>query len=212
MFLQVFLSIKGIYYQAEIQGQTVTWITPYSFTQKVPQYSISTAIICFLSYHTACLPVLYPSSIYPKLLVCLQLILCVCVFQMPSDVDFRVILTFVEFYATLVGFINFRLYHCLNLKYPPQVSWPHPPITSSTHTHQLHHSTTPTNYIIHPHPPITSSPSPPITSSVLVIGSRLRGSPHSLKQLLYPHKWWTRTHSSCPPPRMTTLRLSCDVR
>jgi pescadillo protein len=71
---KVFLSIKGVYYQAEIQGQTITWITPYSFTQK-----------------------------------------------MPSDVDFRVMLTFVEFYATLVGFINFKLYHSLNLKYPPQI-------------------------------------------------------------------------------------------
>ena len=36
-------------------------------------------------------------------------------------------LTFVEFYATLIGFINFKLYHTLNLKYPPQVSKrPHP--------------------------------------------------------------------------------------
>jgi pescadillo protein len=71
---KVFLSIKGIYYQAEILGQTVTWITPYVFSQK-----------------------------------------------MPSDVDFRVMLTFVEFYATLIGFINFKLYHSLNLKYPPQI-------------------------------------------------------------------------------------------
>ena len=40
---------------------------------------------------------------------------------MPSDVDFRVMLTFVEFYATLMGFINLKLFHSLNVKYPPQV-------------------------------------------------------------------------------------------
>ena len=32
---KVFLSIKGIYYQAEVKGQTVTWITPYNFSQTV---------------------------------------------------------------------------------------------------------------------------------------------------------------------------------
>lgn len=46
---------------------------------------------------------------------------------MPSDVDFRVMLTFVEFYASLMGFVNFKLYTSLNLKYPPQVQ-PYKPI------------------------------------------------------------------------------------
>lgn len=32
---KVFLSIKGIYYQAEIMDQTVTWLVPYLFTQNV---------------------------------------------------------------------------------------------------------------------------------------------------------------------------------
>ena len=32
---KVFLSIKGIYYQAEVNGQTLTWITPYQFSQRV---------------------------------------------------------------------------------------------------------------------------------------------------------------------------------
>lgn len=31
-----FLSIKGIYYQAEIQGQEVLWLVPYKFAQRVP--------------------------------------------------------------------------------------------------------------------------------------------------------------------------------
>lgn len=72
---KVFLSIKGIYYQAEIQGQTVTWIVPYHFTQKLP-----------------------------------------------ADVDYKVMLTFLEFYETMVKFVNFKLYSSLNLKYPPIVN------------------------------------------------------------------------------------------
>eukprot|EP00050_Salpingoeca_kvevrii_P014236 m.34058 g.34058 ORF g.34058 m.34058 type:complete len:611 (+) comp5645_c0_seq1:70-1902(+) len=71
---KVFLSIKGIYFQAEIAGQPVTWITPYQFTQRIP-----------------------------------------------TDVDFRVMDTFLLFYTSLVGFINFQLYKGLNLIYPPRV-------------------------------------------------------------------------------------------
>jgi pescadillo protein len=32
---KIFLSIKGIYYQAEVFDQTVTWLVPYQFTQNV---------------------------------------------------------------------------------------------------------------------------------------------------------------------------------
>uniref|UniRef100_A0A663DV14 Pescadillo homolog n=1 Tax=Aquila chrysaetos chrysaetos TaxID=223781 RepID=A0A663DV14_AQUCH len=71
---KVFLSIKGIYYQAEVLGQPVTWITPYTFAH-----------------------------------------------DHPTDVDYRVMATFTEFYTTLLGFVNFRLYHSLNLLYPPKI-------------------------------------------------------------------------------------------
>uniref|UniRef100_A0A8C3TAV1 Pescadillo homolog n=1 Tax=Chelydra serpentina TaxID=8475 RepID=A0A8C3TAV1_CHESE len=71
---KVFLSIKGIYYQAEVLGQPITWIAPYAFAH-----------------------------------------------DHPTDVDYRVMATFTEFYTTLLGFVNFRLYQSLNLHYPPKV-------------------------------------------------------------------------------------------
>ncbi|KAI1077667.1 Pescadillo N-terminus-domain-containing protein [Whalleya microplaca] len=68
-----FLSIKGIYYQANIQGEDILWLAPYKFNQRVV-----------------------------------------------GDVDFRIMGTFVEFYMTLLGFVNFRLYTSIGLKYPPK--------------------------------------------------------------------------------------------
>ncbi|TFY68356.1 hypothetical protein EVJ58_g1046 [Rhodofomes roseus] len=69
---KVFLSIKGVYYQAEVMDQTVTWLVPYQFTQSIP-----------------------------------------------VDVDVRVMLTFLELYQTLVGFVFFKLYTDAGLVYPP---------------------------------------------------------------------------------------------
>ncbi|KAH9175423.1 Pescadillo N-terminus-domain-containing protein [Lactarius sanguifluus] len=69
---KVFLSIKGVYYQAEVMDQPVTWLIPYQFTQNIP-----------------------------------------------SDVDVRVMLTFLELYQTLLGFVFFKLYTDIGLVYPP---------------------------------------------------------------------------------------------
>ncbi|CAI5524843.1 unnamed protein product [Closterium sp. Naga37s-1] len=71
---KVFVSVKGIYYQAQVVGQPVTWLVPHQLMQ-----------------------------------------------VMPTDVDFRVMLTFLEFYETLMGFVNFKLYHELRLAYPPRL-------------------------------------------------------------------------------------------
>ena len=38
---KVFLSIKGVYFQAEVMDQTVNWLTPYPFTQSVRPSEIS---------------------------------------------------------------------------------------------------------------------------------------------------------------------------
>ncbi|XP_034026116.1 pescadillo isoform X2 [Thalassophryne amazonica] len=71
---KVFISIKGIYYQAEVMGQLITWLVPFQFSH-----------------------------------------------DHPTDVDYRVMATFTELYTTLLGFVNFRLYHSLNLVYPPKL-------------------------------------------------------------------------------------------
>ncbi|CAJ2669633.1 unnamed protein product [Trifolium pratense] len=69
---KTFVSVKGIYYQAEVEGQTITWLTPHALQQVVP-----------------------------------------------DDVDIPTMLNFLQIYQPLLGFVNFHLYHSINLKYPP---------------------------------------------------------------------------------------------
>ena len=42
--------------------------------------------------------------------------------ETPSDVDFRIMLTFLDFYETFLTFVNFKLYHDTGLVYPPVFS------------------------------------------------------------------------------------------
>jgi len=70
-----FISVKGIYMEADIRGSTVRWVIPHSFTQ-----------------------------------------------NMPPDVDYRVMLTFFEFYETLLSFVLFKLYSDLGVRYPLPLS------------------------------------------------------------------------------------------
>ncbi|CAJ1977050.1 unnamed protein product [Sphenostylis stenocarpa] len=69
---KTFVSVKGIYYQAEVEGQTITWLSPHSLQQVVS-----------------------------------------------DDVDIITMLNFLQLYEPLLSFVNFRLYHSINLKYPP---------------------------------------------------------------------------------------------
>lgn len=41
----------------------------------------------------------------------------------PADVDFKVMATFLEFYTTLLGFVNYKLYSDLGLVYPPKLTF-----------------------------------------------------------------------------------------
>jgi pescadillo len=72
---KAFLSVKGIYYEAEIGGEKVTWLAPYEFSQHVP-----------------------------------------------PNVDFRVMLTFLEFYRAFIGFVNYKLYLDAGFAYPPRLA------------------------------------------------------------------------------------------
>lgn len=75
LLTKVFVSIKGVYYEAKVKGQTILWLVPFKFTQ-----------------------------------------------NMPDDIDFRVMLTFLEFYTTLVQFVLFKLYTEAGLVYPPEIN------------------------------------------------------------------------------------------
>lgn len=54
-FKKSFLSIKGVYYQAEIMGQQITWIAPYQFNQKLPFDVDYKVMSTFLEFYTALL-------------------------------------------------------------------------------------------------------------------------------------------------------------
>ncbi|KNC54689.1 pescadillo [Thecamonas trahens ATCC 50062] len=72
---KVFISIKGIYYQAAIMGQNVTWIVPH-------RAKVDTELI----------------------------------------VNHTILHSFVQFYDTLLKFVNFKLYATKEMPYPPEVS------------------------------------------------------------------------------------------
>jgi len=69
---KVFVSIKGIYYQAEIRTHIITWIVPHAYN-----------------------------------------------IQEERNVDYSIMLNFLEFYETFLGFINFKLYQNIGISYPP---------------------------------------------------------------------------------------------
>jgi pescadillo protein len=52
---KTFLSFKGIYYQAEIWGQKITWIVPFGYTQKIPVEADFKIFKTFLTFYTTLL-------------------------------------------------------------------------------------------------------------------------------------------------------------
>jgi pescadillo protein len=54
-FKKTFFSIKGIYYQVEIMGQPITWISPYQFNQRLPFDVDYKVMSTFLEFYRALL-------------------------------------------------------------------------------------------------------------------------------------------------------------
>ncbi|MQL81465.1 hypothetical protein Taro_013919, partial [Colocasia esculenta] len=48
---KTFLSVKGIYYQAEVQSQKITWLTPHALQQYVPEDVDINVLLTFLERH-----------------------------------------------------------------------------------------------------------------------------------------------------------------
>lgn len=72
---KIFVSIKGVYYSANVKGEEVRWLVPFKFPQNIP-----------------------------------------------TDVDFRIMQTFLEFYSTLLHFVLYKLYTDAELVYPPKIN------------------------------------------------------------------------------------------
>lgn len=48
---KTFVSVKGVYFQAEIMGEHVTWLAPHPFTQQVPREVDLRVMITFLDFY-----------------------------------------------------------------------------------------------------------------------------------------------------------------
>lgn len=48
---KVFVSVKGVYFQAEIMGELVTWLVPHKFTQSIPKEVDIRVMMTFLDFY-----------------------------------------------------------------------------------------------------------------------------------------------------------------
>jgi len=48
---KVFVSVKGVYFQAEIMGEPVTWLAPHQFTQAIPKEIDVRVMLTFLEFY-----------------------------------------------------------------------------------------------------------------------------------------------------------------
>ena len=69
-----FISVKGVYVEANVMNTALRWVVPHAFTQ-----------------------------------------------NLPDAIDYKVMLTFFEFYETLLGFVLYKLYNDIGVRYPMPV-------------------------------------------------------------------------------------------
>jgi pescadillo protein len=48
---KVFVSVKGVYFQAEVMGESITWLAPHQFTQVVPREVDLRVMMTFLEFY-----------------------------------------------------------------------------------------------------------------------------------------------------------------
>lgn len=98
---KMFLSIKGIYYQAEILGQKITWIAPYRFKQIIPEDVDVRVMLTFLEFYEVPWAPLFSlirgtNRCDPSAFFCSG--------------------------QVLLHFTNYKLFHSEGLAYPPNVT------------------------------------------------------------------------------------------
>ena len=47
----MFVSVKGVYFQAEVMGEPITWLVPHPFTQSLPREVDVRVMITFLEFY-----------------------------------------------------------------------------------------------------------------------------------------------------------------
>ncbi|GKB66352.1 pescadillo, partial [Tanacetum coccineum] len=60
---KAFISVKGIYYQAEVDGQKVTWLTPHALQQVMPQDVDYKIMYTFLVFYEDQVPSSEPGAL-----------------------------------------------------------------------------------------------------------------------------------------------------
>jgi hypothetical protein len=122
--LQVFLSVKGVYLQAEVQGQTINWLVPWKFSQQLPRDVDYRVMLTFLEFHEVCAQMPPAYCLLPAATVCCySLLLSSVLYRCPSRHLSNSLISAQSTVSlqVLMKFVLFKLYHTIGLTYPPVI-------------------------------------------------------------------------------------------